>query len=99
MVNPIADGMNLVAKEGSIVNENNGVIILSRSAGAFEELEPGVLAVSAADTEGMFEALYTALCMEEGPRKVKSHFLRNAVENNDINKWLAQQLEDIATLT
>ena len=99
MINPIADGMNLVAKEGAVVNENNGVIILSRSAGAFEELEPGVLAVSVADTEGMFEALYTALCMEEGPRKVKGHFLRNAVENNDINKWLAQQLEDIATLT
>jgi len=99
MVNPIADGMNLVAKEGAVINESNGILVLSRSAGAFEELEPGVLAVSATDTEGMFEALYIALCMGEDSKKAKSHFLRNAVENNDINKWLAQQLEDIATLT
>jgi trehalose 6-phosphate synthase len=35
LVNPIIDGMNLVAKEGLVVNQRNGVLVLSRTAGAF----------------------------------------------------------------
>src|SRR5207248_1852594 len=38
LVNPIIDGMNLVAKEGPVVNQSNGVLVLSRTAGAFEQL-------------------------------------------------------------
>src|SRR2546423_15197184 len=38
LVNPIIEGMNLVAKEGPVVNKRNGVLVLSRTAGAFQQL-------------------------------------------------------------
>jgi trehalose 6-phosphate synthase len=43
LVNPIKDGMNLVAKEGVVVNQNDGILILSQTAGAFHELKDGVI--------------------------------------------------------
>ena len=38
VVNPIRDGLNLVAKEGPVLNTNDGVLALSREAGAWDEL-------------------------------------------------------------
>ncbi|NIN63583.1 MAG: trehalose-6-phosphate synthase, partial [Anaerolineae bacterium] len=49
LVNPIIDGMNLVAKEGPVVNEQDGVLVLSEGAGASEELGEGALVVSPYD--------------------------------------------------
>ena len=68
LVNPVIDGMNLVAKESAIVNERDGVLILSEGAGAFEQLQDGVLGVAPEDIEGTVRALETALAMapEEG---------------------------------
>ncbi len=42
LVNPVRDGLNLVAKEGPLINTRNGVLALSREAGAFDELASGV---------------------------------------------------------
>ncbi|MGH8988030.1 MAG: alpha,alpha-trehalose-phosphate synthase (UDP-forming), partial [Acidimicrobiales bacterium] len=49
LVNPVRDGMNLVAKEGPLVNRAEGVLVLSREAGAFEELGPAALGVNPFD--------------------------------------------------
>jgi trehalose 6-phosphate synthase len=49
LVNSIADGMNLVAKEGPIVNQRDGVLILSEGTGAHQQLEPGATVISPCD--------------------------------------------------
>lgn len=74
MVNPIVDGMNLVAKEGPVVNERDGVLILSEGAGASEELGEAALIVSPYDLVDMAEAMHQAL--ETWPKSVMmNHFL------------------------
>ncbi|HTX70255.1 MAG TPA: trehalose-6-phosphate synthase, partial [Thermoleophilia bacterium] len=63
LVNAISDGMNLVAKEGPILNRHDGVLVLSEYAGAYEELGAFALGVNPFDIEGQAEALHRALTM------------------------------------
>ncbi len=98
LVNPVIDGMNLVAKEGVVVNERDGVLVLSDGAGAFEQFSPLPLSVSAADIEGTAQALYDALMMPGEARKQLADRLRRGVEEEDVAWWLNRQLEDIDTL-
>ena len=60
LVNPLADGMNLVAKEGVLVNQKDGVLVLSEDAGAFYELGEHALTVSPFDVYGTAKALHQA---------------------------------------
>ena len=64
-VNPIIDGMNLVSKEGPLVNKGDGVLVLSEQAGSFEQLQEFVLPVAPTDLEGTVRALHQALTMPE----------------------------------
>ena len=98
-VNPVIDGMNLVAKEGPIVNTRNGVLVLSETAGAFEQLGGEALAVAPADIEGSVRALRQALEMPEEERARRAAALRAAVEHEDLEHWLARQFEDMLALT
>lgn len=95
LVNPIIDGMNLVAKEGPIVNTCDGVLVLSEGAGAFEQLRDGALAVAPADIEGTARALYQALKMSPGERARRAALLRTVIEQNDVVWWLERQLADL----
>ena len=61
LVNPVMDGLNLVAKEAPLVNERDGVLVLSRNAGAYEELEAWVIGVDPLDVDGQAEALERAI--------------------------------------
>lgn len=94
LVNPIADGMNLVAKEGALVNERDGVLVLSEHAGAFFELGDYALTVSPFDVYGTAKALHTALTMPAEARKTNADALRNIVESADVKQWFYTQLED-----
>ncbi len=98
-INAVIDGMNLVAKEGPIVNNRDGVLILSEATGAHEQLGQHALSVAPADLEGMMEALYTALNMSSEERSKRAAALRRSIEEEDITKWLHRQLEDLADLT
>ncbi len=98
LVNAIADGMNLVAKEGPIVNERNGVLVLSERTGARQQLEPGALIVSPVDVYATAEALHQALVMPAGERQERARRLRWLIESEDISAWLCRQLETIAEL-
>ncbi|MGH9046174.1 MAG: alpha,alpha-trehalose-phosphate synthase (UDP-forming), partial [Acidimicrobiales bacterium] len=60
LVNPIRDGMNMVAKEGPMVNERDGVLVLSRQAGAWEELSGPAIGVNPFDVTGTADALEEA---------------------------------------
>lgn len=98
LVNPIIDGMNLVAKEGPVVNERNGVLVLSRTAGAFQQLGKASIPVSPTDVSGTARALYQALTLSDEERRVKATLARQQVERSDLNKWLTSQLGDINML-
>lgn len=96
LVNAVRDGMNLVAKEAAVVNQKNGVLVLSEGAGAYEELGEYALTVNPFDLDEQAEALYEALTMPEDERKRRAEALREAVMSNTIEHWVEAQLEDIA---
>ncbi|MGQ0679597.1 MAG: alpha,alpha-trehalose-phosphate synthase (UDP-forming) [Actinomycetota bacterium] len=98
MVNPIVDGMNLVAKEGPAVNEVDGVVVLSRNAGAWTELEVGVLGINPYDIHEMSEALYLGLTMDDEQKRLRATFNREVIERNTPSKWVWRQLKDITRL-
>ncbi|HEY7034881.1 MAG TPA: trehalose-6-phosphate synthase [Thermomicrobiales bacterium] len=96
LVNTIIDGMNLVAKEGCLLNERNGVLILSEGAGAANQLGDDALMVAPADIEGTAQALYQAMTMPLSERRRRAENLRRTVEADDVAKWFREQLWDIA---
>jgi trehalose 6-phosphate synthase len=98
LVNPVIDGMNLVAKEGPAVNKNDGVLVLSRSSGAFQQLESAAIPISPADSQETADALYTALMLPAEERKQLSQAAREEVEHNDLHVWLSQQIKDVNNL-
>jgi len=98
LVNPVIDGMNLVAKEGPIVNANNGVLILSESAGAYEQLKDNVIRVTPSDLEGTTRALYEALTMDPNERRRRAEALKKTKEEEDITIWLNRQFRDLRNL-
>lgn len=95
MVNPIIDGMNLVAKEGCLLNERNGVLILSEGAGAAIQLGEDALMISPADVQGTADAIYQAVTMPQSERRRRAENLRRTVESDDVAKWFREQLWDI----
>jgi trehalose 6-phosphate synthase len=98
LVNPIIDGMNLVAKEGPVVNECNGILVLSRTAGAFQQLGKASVPTSPTDVMETAEALYNALNMPPEERHIKSTLARQIVERNDLHVWLSRQINDVNDL-
>jgi trehalose 6-phosphate synthase len=92
LVNAIVDGMNLVAKEGPVLNSRDGVLILSDRAGARQQLEPGALIVSPCDVYATAEALRQALEMSPEERLESAQRLRWIIEREDIADWLCRQL-------
>jgi trehalose 6-phosphate synthase len=95
LVNPVFDGMNLVAKEGPVLNERDGVLILSENAGAFEELGRHALAIDPFDVRQTADAIGAALDMDEGERSRQAAGLRESIEANRLDKWVQAQLEDL----
>ncbi len=98
MVNPLIDGMNLVSKEGPVLNRRDGALVLSEAAGSFEELRGGAIGVDPEDIEATADALHTALTLPEGERRERAALLRRAVLKHDIGRWLQVQLEDLASI-
>jgi trehalose 6-phosphate synthase len=98
LVNPIIDGMNLVAKEGPIVNQRNGVVVLSRTAGAFQQMGKASIPTSPTDVTETSQALYKALTMPSDERRIKAALARQIVERQDLNTWLQRQIADINEL-
>ena len=98
LVNPIYDGMNLVAKEGPLVNKRDGVLVLSENAGSHEELGDYAITVNPFDIEETAEALYFGLMMDVPQRQVRLQKIRDTVMTNDITRWIALQLQDLREL-
>ena len=92
LVNAVRDGLNLVAKEGPLVNEHDGVLVLSREAGAFEELQGPALAVNPFDVAETAEVLAEALAMPRVERSRRAAELRDLVLRRQASDWLADLL-------
>jgi trehalose 6-phosphate synthase len=95
LVNAIFDGLNLVAKEGPLVNERDGVLILSENAGAHEELGPWALTVNPFDVSGQAAAIHEALVLAPAERRERLDGLRTQVRDHDLGHWLAGLLADL----
>lgn len=98
LVNPIVDGMNLIAKEGPGVNQRNDVCVLSRTAGAFQQLHEAVIPLSPMDIGETAKALYKALTLSDEERNTKWKLARQLVEWDDLNLWFKHQIDDINKL-
>jgi trehalose 6-phosphate synthase len=92
LVNAIFDGMNLVAKEAPLINERDGVVVLSENAGAQAELGEWALTVNPFDVEGQAEALGAALALPAEERRRRLAAIRAHVREHDVNAWLDLQL-------
>ena len=98
LVNPVIDGMNLVAKEGPVVNTKEGMIILTESVGAHDQLGGSVLSVSPTDIEGTMQAMHSAIAMSPEERNKRSTGMIEVVETEDVTYWLRLQIEDLLNL-
>src|SRR3954449_5915614 len=95
MVNAMFDGMNLVAKEGPLVNERDGVSILSENTGAHEELLDYALSVNPFDVQEMADSIHAALTMPQDERGRRMRGLQDIVTARDPGDWIDDQLADI----
>jgi trehalose 6-phosphate synthase len=97
-VTPLRDGMNLVAKEYVAAQDPDdpGVLVLSRFAGAAQELG-GALIVNPADIVGMSEALDRALTMPLVERQARHQSMMATLRANNVSVWRDHFLADLAT--
>jgi trehalose 6-phosphate synthase len=96
VVNPVWDGMNLVAKEGPAVSRRDLVLILSRNAGAADDLGQGALLVNPFDTAELTEAIAVAVDMPPDERAKRAALLRDGAEALPPQDWFAAQREQLA---
>jgi trehalose 6-phosphate synthase len=95
LVNAMFDGMNLVAKEGPMVNERDGVSILSENTGAHEELGEYALSVNPFDIQELADSIHAALTMRPEERARRLAGLKEIVTARDPGDWIDEQLADI----
>jgi len=92
LVNPIRDGMNLVAKEGPILSDRACALVLSREAGAAAELSADALMINPFDVSGTAQALHEALLMPDSERTRRARSLARAASAVPPATWFADQL-------
>ena len=95
LVNPIYDGMNLVAMEGPVLNRRHGLLVLSRNAGAYWRLGRYALPVNPFDLGEMADGIATALEMPADERARRARGLSRLVLSNPPQRWVGAQLDDL----
>ena len=92
LVNPIRDGMNLVAKEGPLLSERGCALVLSREAGAVAELGENALVVNPFDITQTAKALHEALSMPDAERERRAALLADSRGGHPPQQWFADQI-------
>jgi trehalose 6-phosphate synthase len=95
LVNAMFDGMNLVAKEGPLVNRRAGVSILSENTGAHEELGEFALSVNPFDIQELADSIHAALTMSPQERTRRADGLKGIVTARTPGDWIDEQIADI----
>ena len=100
MVTPLRDGMNLVAKEYVAAQDpaDPGVLILSRFAGAAEELTEALI-VNPYNSDEIAEAMHLGLSMELEERRERWSSLHQKVTNNTAQRFCTVFLNHLGALT
>src|SRR6266498_252300 len=98
IVNPVWDGMNLVAKEGPSVSDRDAVLILSRNAGAADDLGDWALLVNPFDTAELAEAIASALAMPSEERARRAKALREQASALRPQDWFSEQRRDLEAI-
>jgi trehalose 6-phosphate synthase len=97
VVNPIRDGMNLVAQEGPVLSERGCALVLSREAGAAATLAADALLVNPYDISETADALHQALAMTDAERQRRSAAIAATATAFRPARWLGDQLACLAT--
>ena len=92
LVNPVRDGLNLVAKEGALLNERDGVLVLSRESGVWDELGEWSLGINPFDEAATSDALHAALTMSGDERRERAQALKEAAARRAGTDFFADQL-------
>jgi trehalose 6-phosphate synthase len=87
LVNPLADGLNLVAKEGPLVNERDGVVVLSRNAGVWDELRDAAVGIQPFDIVDMADTMAAAFEMPAAERSQRAADLRKLASARTPIDW------------
>jgi trehalose 6-phosphate synthase len=95
LVNSVADGLNLVAKEGIALNRRAGTVVLSENAGAYDELGAFTVGINPFDIVEQAEAMLRALTTDAQRRRDLHAASLAIVERHDAARWLEQQLETL----
>jgi trehalose 6-phosphate synthase len=95
LVNPVMDGLNLVAKEAPLVNQRDGVLVLSRRAGAFAELADWALGVDPLDVDDQAAALARAVALPLAERRRRLDGIRGRVRSHDLTAWAQQETAEL----
>jgi trehalose 6-phosphate synthase len=95
LVNPIRDGMNLVAQEGPVLSERGCALVLSREAGAAATLAADALLVNPFDVTETAEALHRALEMPDAERRRRGAALAATAAADPPGRWLGGQLASL----
>ncbi|MFP5218987.1 MAG: trehalose-6-phosphate synthase [Actinomycetes bacterium] len=98
VVNAVADGMTLVAKEALVVNERSMVLALSEATGAHDELGRFAVTLHPFDIAQQADALHEALTMPPELRRERHRHAAQVVRHNDVRRWLQVQLDELAEL-
>jgi trehalose 6-phosphate synthase len=95
LVNPIRDGMNLVAQEGPVLSERGCALVLSREAGAAATLDGDALLVNPYDVSETAAALDRALAMPDAERRRRTDALAATAAASPPARWLGDQLASL----
>jgi trehalose 6-phosphate synthase len=98
LVNPVRDGMNLVAKEVPIVSDQGCALVLSREAGAYWELGEDAIVVNPYDVLETARALHEALTMAPEERVARAKRLTEAATALPPARWFLEQLQALQSL-
>jgi alpha,alpha-trehalose-phosphate synthase [UDP-forming] len=98
LVTSLHDGMNLVAKEYLAARQDcDGVLVLSRFAGAAQELRDALL-VNPYDVQQVAEAIRTGLEMSPGERRLRMDRMRTQVKEHNVYRWASNVLTDVCAV-
>jgi trehalose 6-phosphate synthase len=92
VVNPVRDGLNLVAMEGALLNERDGGLVLSRNAGAWPALGDASDGVNPFDVSETASAMAAALDRPAAPRRAQAEERRRIAASRTAHDWLDDQL-------
>ncbi len=96
LVTPLRDGMNLVSKEYCAANtDDDGVLVLSKFAGAAEEFANHALLVNPHDIDDTADTIHQACTMHPRDRSARMHNLREILQDHDVHDWCNGFLEHL----